>query len=93
MQELVPDDEVRGALEAEMPRLPVAFLDMSVPVPAGWDRLQCAYVLLTRESYGESACHAHSRGWPTVKLGGGHLATVNQPPAVADAILRLTSSY
>ena len=93
MQELVPDDDARGILEAEMPRLPAAFLDMSVPVPAGWDRLGCAYVLLTRESYGESAFHAHSRGWPTVNLGGGHLATVNQPPAVADTILRLTRSY
>jgi pimeloyl-ACP methyl ester carboxylesterase len=90
MQELVPDDDVRDALEAEMPRLPVSFVNMSIPVPAGWDRLRCAYLLLTRESYGESACHARSRGWPTVELGGGHLATVNEPPAIAGAILGLT---
>jgi thioesterase domain-containing protein len=90
MRELVADDRVRAALEAEMPRLPLSYLEASVPLPSGWNRRPCAYLLLSAELYRHSASEARVRGWPVAEIPGGrHLATATQPVAVADALLDL----
>ena len=41
---LYPDQETRGALTAEEPRLPLAYYEQTIPVPGGWDRRPCAYL-------------------------------------------------
>jgi pimeloyl-ACP methyl ester carboxylesterase len=90
MRELVADERARAALEAEMPRLPVSYLEASVPLPSGWNRRPCAYLLLSAELYRHSASEARARGWPVGEIPGGrHLTTVTEPVAVADALLDL----
>jgi hypothetical protein len=89
-RELVPDAELRATLEREMPRLPLHYFDASVPVPEGWDRRACAYLLLSADVYGDSAAAARDRSWAVSELHGEHhLAPVTSPLAVATALLEL----
>jgi Alpha/beta hydrolase family len=90
MRELVPEDDLRAALEREMPRLPLAYFEAQVPVPAGWRQRPCAYLLLSRDSYGQPAAEARSCGWPTAELAGAHhLSLVTDPSRVAEQLLAL----
>jgi hypothetical protein len=90
MSELVPDERLRAALEAEMPRLPLSYFQASVPVPDAWNRRSCAYLLLTAEPYGQSAIEARSLGWPVLEIQGvQHLAMATDAIAVTDALLGL----
>jgi pimeloyl-ACP methyl ester carboxylesterase len=89
MRELVAADRLRTTLEAEMPQLPLSYLEASVPVPGGWDRRRCAYLLLSPDSYGQSARDARALGWPVAEIDGGHLAIATEPLAVTEALLRL----
>jgi pimeloyl-ACP methyl ester carboxylesterase len=84
---LVADERLRGALEQEMPRLQLTYFEASIPMPAGWERRPCGYLLFSGDPYGPSAADARDRGWPTLELRGGHhLALVTEPTAVADAL-------
>jgi pimeloyl-ACP methyl ester carboxylesterase len=88
MRELVADERLRAALEAEMPRLPLSYFDASVPLPDGWGASPCGYLLFTADPYGPSAAEAHRRGWPVAEIKGvGHLAMATDPIAVADGLL------
>lgn len=49
---LVPDARLRGPLEQEMPRLPLAYFEASVPAPTGWDGRPCGYLLFSDDPYG-----------------------------------------
>jgi pimeloyl-ACP methyl ester carboxylesterase len=90
IRELVPDESLRAALEAEMPRLPLSYFEASVPLPDGWDARRCAYLLFTAETYGASAAEARDRGWQVAEVQGvRHLAMATHPVAVADALLDL----
>jgi pimeloyl-ACP methyl ester carboxylesterase len=90
MRELIPDDRLRAALEAEMPRLPLSYFEASVPLPDGWDRRRCAYLLLSAEPYRQGATEARRRGWPVAEIdGAGHLAIATEPVAVTEALLDL----
>jgi hypothetical protein len=87
---LVPDEDVRAALEREMPRLPLAYFEASVPLPERWDERPCAYVLLSRDPYGESAADARGRGWPVAEIEGAHhLALVTDASDITAALLGL----
>ena len=87
MRKLVPDDARRAIVTAELPRLPLAYFEASVPVPAGWAAAGCGYVLLSEEAYGGQATAAAARGWPVVRLPGAHLDTVTRPAEIAYAIV------
>jgi pimeloyl-ACP methyl ester carboxylesterase len=90
MRELVPDEGLRAALEAEMPHLPLSYFEVNVPLPAGWDTRPCAYLLFTAEAYGPSAAEARDRGWEVAEVHGvRHLAMATAPVAVAEALLEL----
>jgi hypothetical protein len=90
MRELVPDEHLRTALQAEMPRLPLTYFDASVPLPAAWDRRPCGYLLLTADPYGQSAAEAVARGWPLREIRGAHhLAIATDAVPVTEALLDL----
>jgi hypothetical protein len=90
MRRLVPDDDLRSRLVAEMPRLPVSYFEGTPPVPEGWDHRPCGYVLLSDEPYGVAAADARARGWPVVALAGAsHLQLVTDPVAVTGSLLEL----
>jgi hypothetical protein len=85
MQELVPDDARRAVISAELPRLPLAYFEEPVPVPNGWAGVPCGYVLLS-DAYAAEAHEAAARGWPVIRLLGGHLDIVTRPEEIAGAI-------
>ena len=89
-RDLVPDAAQRARVEHDLPRVPLSLLRTEVPVPDGWDRRPCAYLLLSDRPYAPSAAAARAKGWPVAEIEGGkHLDLVRQPAAVADALLNL----
>ncbi|HUB39633.1 MAG TPA: alpha/beta fold hydrolase [Streptosporangiaceae bacterium] len=86
MRELIPADEARRIISAELPAVPLSYFEAHVPVPPGWTDTPCGYVLLS-EAYAEQAARAAASGWPVVRLPGAHLDIVTRPAAIADAIL------
>ena len=89
MQELVPDAQRREAITAELPRLPVSYFEAGVPAPDGWAAASGGYVLLS-EAYAAAADSATARGWPVIRLLGGHLDLVTHPEDVAAAIVSVS---
>jgi hypothetical protein len=88
MRELVPDETVRRSLEQEMPRLPLAYFQARVPMPDGWAQRPCAYLLLSPDTYCDSAARASASGWPVQEIPGAHhLSIITDPLAVADRLL------
>jgi hypothetical protein len=88
MARLVPDEELRREVVAEIPRVPRSFYDEPVPVPHLWWMGAAAYLQLS-PAYDRERERAEAWGWPTGDLGGGHLDPVTRPDDVADGILRL----
>jgi pimeloyl-ACP methyl ester carboxylesterase len=89
MRELVPDEAARATLEREIPSLPLSYFEQSVPSPAGWDRVPCAYVLLS-ETYRDGAGDAHARGWRVEEIAGArHLHLVVAPATVTNVLIQL----
>ncbi|WP_166353929.1 alpha/beta hydrolase [Phytoactinopolyspora limicola] len=85
MAELVPDDALRQALEAEQLRLPETFYDVEVPVPDGWEQADVSYVQLS-PAYDVVAAEAVDRGWRVDAIPGLHLDIVRRPAEVAAAL-------
>ncbi|RNM16476.1 alpha/beta fold hydrolase [Nocardioides pocheonensis] len=82
LEGLFPDDAARRAVEAEQGRLPLSYFDAAVPCPPGWAGLPAAYVAFG-DTYAAEATDAASRGWPVVRLAGGHLHPLVAPDEVA----------
>lgn len=88
-RDLVPDAALCTALSKEMPSLPLAFFEQSIPSPAGWDRIPCAYLLLS-DVYREAADEARKRGWRVEEMvGAQHLHIAVAPESVTDVLIRL----
>ena len=88
---MFPDDQVRRAVTAEQPRLPLAYYQERVPAPAGWDDRPCGYLIFSA-AYGRDADRARDRGWPVRATRGEHLHQVVDPDAVSLALIDLASS-
>lgn len=87
VEALIPDEEQRTSVLAEVPRLPLAYFDEpapSVDVPA--DRY--GYLQLSA-AYGPFADEAERRGWPTIREASDHLAIVTNPGLVVRRLLDL----
>jgi hypothetical protein len=89
MEHLVPDDDLRREIEAELPEVPLAFYETPIALPSNWCRAR-GFVLLS-EGYRPDASAAASLGWPIVELLGGHLDVVNHPEAIARAVTSVAS--
>jgi hypothetical protein len=90
METLVPADDRRTELEAEIPEIPLAFFESPIEVPDGWCQMQ-AFFLLLSELYRADAERARSLGWPTVDRLGGHLDIVTDPAPIARTLVDLAS--
>jgi hypothetical protein len=91
MRDLVPDERQRTALAAEVPRVPRAFYDEPVALPAGWWDEPAGYLQLSA-AYDAEREDAAARGWPTSRLDGAHLDVAVRPDAVADAVRSLVAA-
>jgi hypothetical protein len=90
LRELVPDEPTRAALVREMPRMPLTYFQANIPMPDGWSRRPCAYLLFSADHHGASAADARSRGWAVAEIPGAHhLTMVADPIAVTEALLGL----
>lgn len=85
---LVPDDALRSHVVADIPRVPLAYLEAVAPQYSGWEALPCGYLRLSG-AYVEEETEAVRRGWATGSVPGHHLSAVTDPELVADAVLDL----
>lgn len=85
---LFPSPRTRAEVTAELPRLPLAYYEERVPVPAGWEDHPCSYLLFS-SAYTAVAGQAAERGWPVRRLPGEHLHQLVDPGGVAAALLEL----
>lgn len=90
MAELVPDPDLRARIEADQPRLPLAFWDERVPVPVSWPPPRVGYLQLS-PAYDTEAAGATDHGWPVRTLLGEHLDLATRPAGVAAEIITLIS--
>ncbi len=89
---LFPDPATRAAVSAEQPRLPVSYYQQRIPVPAGWDRRPCGYLLFSA-SYEEMARDARERGWDVDRVAGEHLHQLVDPDAVTARLVAMTERW
>ncbi len=89
---LFPDAQVRSEVEAEQPRMPLAYYDHLPPVPQDWAAPPAAY-LWFGEPYDKAAAQAAARGWPTARRPGSHLHMLTDPDAVAAAVLDMAADW
>jgi len=85
----LPDPVLRRRVLAELHPKPRSYFDEPVRVPGGWERLPCAYLQFSPH-YDRAATSARELGWPVIELGGGHFALLNEPVAVAEALIDLS---
>jgi hypothetical protein len=90
LRQLVPDDDLRERLSAEVPALPLDFFDEQVPPVPGWPDAPCGYLRFSA-AYETDEADAAGRGWPVAVLEGSHLEPAVRPDAVAGALLDLVS--
>ncbi len=88
VERLIPDNDKRARVEAELPELPLALLEDALPVPDGWCEWPSTYLLLSEEMRGEAE-RARSLGWPVLEDIGNHLDIVNRPAEVAAHLVQL----
>jgi hypothetical protein len=88
LTELLPDPSVREEVVADQSRLPLAYFEHDVPIPATWPSLPCAYLQFCQayEVEAQAACRA---GWSVGVAHGEHLHQVVAPEHVTRAILEL----
>lgn len=85
---MFPDHATRTAVEAEQPRLPLAWFEREVPVPAGWAQRPSAYLAFGM-TYAAEVALARREGWPVRVLDGRHLHQLHDPAGVGRAVLDL----
>jgi hypothetical protein len=94
MRELVHDENLRVALEREMPRVPLSYFESAVPLPEDWQRRPCAYLLLSPDTYGQSAAEAQALGWPVRAVRDAHhLSIATDPIPITEALLELEPGH
>jgi hypothetical protein len=86
LAELVPDVDLRAAIEADGHQLPADFYDVAVPVPEDWPEDGARYIQLS-PAYDDAAGEARRRGWPVCgEPAGAHLDVANEPGWIADLL-------
>jgi pimeloyl-ACP methyl ester carboxylesterase len=90
--ELFPDAATQAVMTAEQPRLPLAYYEQRVPVPAGWDETPCGY-LFFGPPYDDVAAEARDRSWLVEALPGGHLHQVVDPDATAARLISMADRF
>jgi hypothetical protein len=83
--EVVPNEQDRALLLADMPRLPRRYLEEAAPELERWRSLPCGYVQLSN-GYDDAAERARRSGWPVTRVHGTHLSVLAEPVLTADAV-------
>jgi pimeloyl-ACP methyl ester carboxylesterase len=87
-----PDAHARAEVEAEQPRMPLAYYDHLPPAPHEWTTPSAGYIWFG-PPYDKGAAQAALRGWPTLHLPGNHLHMLTDPNAVAATVVDMASDW
>lgn len=87
---LFPDPQTRSRISTEQPRLPLSYYEQQIPVPKGWDKRPCGY-LLFGPPYDSAAQQARERGWNVDQVPGEHLHQLVDPDTVTSHIVVMTA--
>lgn len=91
LRALIPNAGLRQGMLAELNPRGLDFFEEPLPHVEDWPNAPCAYVRLS-QGYDQPAQEAQQRGWPHREFDAGHFHMLVDAPAVAEAILHLTSS-
>jgi pimeloyl-ACP methyl ester carboxylesterase len=89
--ELLPDAEMRRAISAEIPKLPVAYFEEAAPATRNWDTPRRAFLRFSAP-YDLAADEAERMGWWVARRDWDHLRMLTAPVAVADLIAQTISA-
>lgn len=90
LREIVPDDNLREQLVAELRPRGLDFFTEPIPVFDGWPDADCVYIQFSAP-YEKPADQARVAGWRTSVLEGGHFHMLVDSKAVTDLIVTSVS--
>jgi hypothetical protein len=90
LKTMLPDAAMRAAFIADLPALPLRYVEERAPDISPPEKFPCAYLQLS-SGYDAEAGKARSIGWPTRRLALHHLATLTHPNEIADELEALIS--
>ena len=85
LQEVIPDEQLRQQMVAEIHPRGLDFFTEPIPVFEGWPDAPCVYIKFS-PAYEQAASQARQAGWPTYELEAGHFHMLVDPQAVANLI-------
>jgi hypothetical protein len=87
LHEIIPDENLRKQLVAEINPRKLDFFTEPIPVFHEWPDAPCIYILFS-PPYIRAEIEAQQHGWKTYKLDAGHFHMLVDAKAVADIIIR-----
>ncbi|MEY9966137.1 hypothetical protein ABIA33_004196 [Streptacidiphilus sp. MAP12-16] len=91
VDELLPDPHARSRFLADIPQIPLAYLQERTPVQPELAPSRCAYLQLS-EAYRSEAIQAEHRGWLVVYRAAHHLAMLTDPEPIAASIEEIAAT-
>jgi len=88
---LIQDPETLAEFTADLPRLPLAFLECAAPLLAAETAIPTGYLQLSA-SYAGEAREARRRSWRVEEAPAHHLAMVTHPDKVGPKIVELAAA-
>jgi hypothetical protein len=85
LQEIIPDEQLRQQMVAEIHPRGLDFFTEPIPVFEGWPDAPCVYIKFS-PVYEHPASQARQAGWPTYELEAAHFHMLVDPQAVAELI-------
>jgi hypothetical protein len=86
LREIIPDENLRGQLVAEIRPRGLDFFLESIPVFGGWPDAPCIYIRFSGP-YMQPATYAQQAGWQTYELDAGHFHMLVDPITVTNLIV------
>jgi hypothetical protein len=90
LREIVPDENLRKQLVAEVHPRGLDFFSEPIPVFDGWPDAPCVYIQFSAP-YESPAARARQSGWATYELRTGHFHMLVDPEAITDIIIKSVS--
>ena len=84
--EILPDENIREQLVADLRPRALDFFNERIPVFEGWPDAPCAYILFS-PPYQRAEVQARQMGWHTYTLEAGHFYMLVDPNIVTDLIV------
>ncbi len=88
LRAIIPDEQLRHGMLAELRPRPLAFFDEPLPVVPEWPDAPCGYLLFS-PPYHAAAEQATRDGWAFREVGAGHFHMLVDPTAVTTALIEL----